>query len=534
VLTGEDGRFEFGPLAPGSYELRTMQPMRFDWDEPGESWAEAELVGVTLREAQQLSGVELQLRVGGTIHGVIYDREGRPEFGRTIMISLASGYGLVPNATSDEQGEFVVERLEPGTYQLVSEPDLSELQGDDSDTTPAELLSSIAFAAAQVVDGEVTEVTLGAPPEEPVRVSGRVTQAGTPCTGGQIGLVTEGESLLSGLVVADCDADGRYELIAKQAGRATLIFSNHKDGLWGSEIPIDIPEVSEWTYDVEVPSGMIHGRVVDGDGDPLQAVVVGLENRGGLPAIAGFGRGAMTMTDENGYFVFDGLAAGIYDVRAGGELSPMRKTLFAKHLVSGIELEADGAHEIEIVLLESGRLVGVVLDQYGRPVPDAGIFVRDANGNLLSRVSGFSTDANGYFEYLGLPFGEVFVEARGRTTVSRAQSAHVTNREPKPIELRLESGSTLTVRGEDSDGNPARLRLSVLDEAGREHCGMLSETELQTRFATGINSAERTIGPLLPGKYIVTGSDDHGRSRSRKVTLRADQERMLRLRVTGD
>ena len=71
-----------------------------------------------------------------------------------------------------------------------------------------------------------------------------------------------------------------------------------------------VPETVRQVRPSSVP-GSIHGQVVDHKGGVAEATVVVLRGPGPVPDIA-------AVTDGDGWFVFDGLPAGSYRLRAVG------------------------------------------------------------------------------------------------------------------------------------------------------------------------------------------------------------------------
>ena len=527
--TNEAGAFLFTGIAPGSYELVAED----------DGYASSAPHGLDLQPGDQLEGVVLTLREGGTIHGIVYDQDGQPEGGRSIMaFTQANSGGSPENTVSDERGEFTLTKLEPGTYQVMAQPDMrkvqQEMEGQDN-PSPATFMRMMEMTAATVVDGEVTEVTLGAPPEAPVRVHGRVTKSGVAVDGGMVTVLREGGSILDNFEPADVKDDGSYELTIDGAGRATVIYSREGFGRAGTEFAVDIPERAEYRLDLELPGGSITGRVLGPDGGPLSGQIVSLDKRTGMPAVTGMGMGSMARTDDDGRFRFEDLEAGIYDLRAGGASFFDGAGDLAATVVPDVEVrDGKATPDLTIKLEGSGEVAGRVLGPDGEPAQGIALYVRKADGSLIARVSSVSTDANGRFVYKGLPSGDVLVEARGDAGAADPVTVRVREDERTEVEVQLSDATLLRVRAEDKDGNPTRMRLSVLDEAGREMAGLRSMSSFQERMARGLNTSEREVGPLPPGKYTVIGTDDAGKEERRTVKLTGRKERLMRLRFSGE
>jgi len=161
------------------------------------------------------------------------------------------------------------------------------------------------------------------------------------------------------------------------------------------------------------------------------------------------------------------------------------------------------------------------------------IFVRDAAGRLLSKISSTSTDAVGRFAYDGVAPGRVTVSARG-TGVAAGDSAPVTVRagEATEVELTVEPGTVLIVTVFDGAGEPVRATLTVSDAEGRNVEGMYGELAVQELLTEGISTRTHKVGPLAAGKYVVRATARDGREAKKKpVILKGQAERKLKLRL---
>jgi len=523
--TDESGHFSIGQVPPGSYEL---------WAKHDE-FATSAIQGIELNAHDAKTDLRLQLQAGGAIHGIVYGSDGSPAAGLTI--EAGQTFGRAQRGTvSDAEGRFQLEGLAAGKYQVIAQPEYEfgfAEPRSSRDVSADEMMRELKITTAVVVDGEITEVVLGGRPGSPVRVFGRVTRAGVAARHGSIAILREGGSMLDALDSASVQADGSYVLQVNGHGPATLVFTDDMSAFGGWSQPIDIPEQSEWRCDVELPAGRLHGLVVSKLG-PLQGVTVMLDPHEAVTHELGFGLGNSTRTDARGRFEFESLTAGVYDLRVMtvGLDSDSREPV--ARVVSGITIDTNELTEITVEIEAGGTLVGRAIDAEGNPQARASIFVRDATGQLVSRISMVESDANGHFSHPGLPPGELFVESRTPEGASQPVAVQIVPGEEAEVVLRVIAGTLLTVHAENSAGEPTRMRLTVVDSAGREHAAMRSRFDLETGMTSAIDNTRRTVGPLPPGKYTVTAFDYEGREKRRTVTLKAARERVLRLRFAGD
>ncbi len=539
-----------GPFDPFGSESSHQTPSdgagRFSFEIPEQAfslvashaqWADSEPVMVEVAPGSSRSEVVLALRVGGTITGEIYDARGQPDVGIHVGISPTFfWFGLdQEGAVSDASGRFVLEHVNPGKATISAMPREDDLlrameEAQDEEVALMGFFGQMRSATVEVRDGEAVHVVLGPKAKAPVRVFGRVTEAGEPLVQAGVFAVEEGGSLLQGMKAAKTDAGGRYEFVIDRPG-AFMFAVNIDDSGSTAEFFVDVPEAKEFELDLALPLGRIGGRVLAPDGSPAAGVSLSLALESGSSGFDILDMSKSRVTDAQGSFAFTHLHPGSYSLQVGAASFMVENSVYGAVVVDGIELGADESREgFEIRLPAPARVSGVVRRHDGDPVMGAAIFARDEEGRILSNVSPCQSDAAGRFAYPGLPPGNLSLFARTDELASNDVRVRVSEESSAEVELVLQPGGTLVVSLLDGD-EPVRGSLLVLDDDGHRVSGVISGDAFEALFSEGIQSKESRIGPLPPGTFTVIGTGPDGKEAKKTVTMREPGERVVKLRL---
>jgi protocatechuate 3,4-dioxygenase beta subunit len=522
ATTSKDGLFELHDLPSGSLTLTATAA----------AWAAPEPQTLDAMPDEVVEGLMFTMLTGGSISGEVLDDEGDPETGALVQIQTTGGSKQTITHT-DENGEFLVEKLEPGKWQVIA------ISSDVQDVTDqAEMLKNLKMDMVDVVDGETVHVILGSPPEDPVHLSGRIEPADS-VSGGIAILIPEGDNLLGAMRMTSIDEEGHFEIDLDGPGKYVITIQTTPQGGVGQdsvEFQEELPAQREITRVFRLPGGSISGRVRDAHGRPIAAIRVSLYADGGTSTgtLSG-GKYTETTTDADGSYSIGHLSAGSYTVGAGGRsLNAIMNSggEFGRKVLGGLIVGEDKElGGVDFELEGAGTIEGRVVGSDGKPVASASLFVRDEAGNLLERISLATTGNDGSFSYSGVAAGHYTISARSKTETSPAPvTVVVRSGESATAELRLTTGTILEISVVNKEGDPLSASLQVLDENGHDVAGQFGMSDLAELLSGEFSTTTQRFGPLPPGKYKVTGTsgDLFGK---KPVNLTGQERRRIRLRL---
>jgi protocatechuate 3,4-dioxygenase beta subunit len=493
---------------------------------------------VEVAAGETRSDVVITLRVGGRLIGEVFDG-GRPASGMLIQATMVQSADQ-SMGFSNERGEFKIEHLEPGQYQVVAiKTGARGADEDGSKIDQAALMSELKMGSAEIVDGQDTHLVLGAPPADPVHVHGRVTHGGEPFAGAMVVFIGESKDLLAGMKTASVGADGRYSIDLDGPGRYSVT-AQTDTGAMGAQSSVEfkrvIPAVKDHVLDLVMPNARISGRVLGPDGTPAAGVAIGLASEEGVETGSLFGgQFVMKSTDAEGRYDLKAIKPGVYTVAAGGSpfggLMGEEKT-FGRATRKNIRVkDGEWIRDVDFRLEKPGVVVVTVVGPDDRPVAEAAVFARDAQGHVVDALSMVATKPDGTANYGGLAPGRYTFSARseGRATAESA-AIEVEAGATKHVKIALATGTTLVVKVVNDKDEPEDAQLLVLDAAGREVANMIGVADMQKSFmGGGYKRDEQRVGPLAAGKYRVKAVRADGKTVEKPVSLSGQAERSIKL-----
>lgn len=120
VTTGATGEFRVSGVKPGEY---TASFGKVGFSVPREGLFPRLPPPVHVNDGDQLARIDIEMSPGATLSGRVLDSDGNPAAGIEVQTNLAG------TVSTDRNGKFVFENLEPGSYTLLAKPSQAEAEG---------------------------------------------------------------------------------------------------------------------------------------------------------------------------------------------------------------------------------------------------------------------------------------------------------------------------------------------------------------------------------------------------------------------
>jgi protocatechuate 3,4-dioxygenase beta subunit len=439
--TGADGRFEFRGLKPGDYAVGARRS----------GFARASIDPVKVAEKRAAEPIELVLKPGATISGVLHDKLGNGASGWYVAArgsSQGGGPPLGPGTNRSEDptgpdGAFLLEGLTAGeTYELQVLGGWGLGPRKSGVVAPADGIDLTVTGTGQI-RGRVVDGDSGrAIPDFQVRYQ-------PDAQGGMRFMMRMGPGR----------GRGPYERQPFHAEDGSFVLEDVPAGRWtveafapgfqpGSAAAVTVGE-SESSDAVEVrltKGGVVSGRVLESrTGRPVLDATVrvepsGGERRMGMMRMGGDGGDDETSTDADGRYELSALAPGTWVVTASHpEWSEATATVEIK----------DAPATADVRLGRGGSIGGTVLGGT-RPVAGAQVTL-SPSGDSGMRMGGFMgggeqsalTDEGGRFRFERLNPGRYQLSAALRDQTSAPADAVLTGDDSQDVQLTLATGALL-------------------------------------------------------------------------------------------
>lgn len=354
VTTSPEGWYVFANVPAGNRAMTVSAP----------GYGTLTVPSLMFQANQEPTTRDVLLKVAEMICGRVVDREGAPIPGAVL---LAVGHNSIQQttrgtATSDAKGEFCVESLMPGQYNIIATAKGYRFERALRVATNQSNQVITGIREADVC-GQVLDQDSGRPVSS-FSVRLRLVYAGNPVSQP----LPETETPVSSangeycIVGVGQSADGGYIVEARAPGYAPS-FSEPFTVQPGKNVPNIVVRLGQ--------GATLRGRVVDGTGKPVaRALVTTHDNEWTDDAfMEAVGDEYPTMatttsarTNDKGYFVIKGLTPETYKITiaAAG---------FTEYAQADIAVNAGQENEVgEVRLQRGGTVKGTLFDPSGRPL----------------------------------------------------------------------------------------------------------------------------------------------------------------------
>ena len=449
-----------GSEADGTVRIRGLLPGEFEVHVNCEGFVSADKYAKVTIADKSVAGLKWEVTRGQAIRGVVVDGAGKP-VPRLNLVAAPKPDPSQPrgqqtnswSSVTDEQGNFEVAGLLPGTYKL------DVTSWNTPRATPREP-TEVTVAKGKDVEGLRIEL----PATGELRGS-VVDEAGKPVKDVEIhisdGVKSQGESVADDGTFHFKDvAGGEYRAIAQRGWEDLKAPGRGDDDVQGEKVTVKTGAVAEVKLVVEGNAGTISGVVRDADGAPVaDAFIEATRESERAGAAAGgalrggrwsnFWGGTPHLTDQDGRFTLTELVKGKHSLRAhrkgGGE-----------GLLEHVELGGD----VVLTIASAGRMAGSVTMKGGGAPEQFSVSIHDEKTGFSRRDSFFRS--NGAWSLAEVPAGKYKVSVSSGPGSAEVEATMAEGQDTSDV--RVELTAKVTVRGKvvDLEGKPvAGLRVWV-------------------------------------------------------------------------
>ena len=386
-----NGFFTLEHVVPGTYNIQARIPQGDGWS--GRKVLQTQLpltdsdilyVDIPFTSPKNLTSIS------GTIEWI---GEKRPRYIEIVAYSLAYGRHSA-QIWNFEKNTFLLDRLEPGTYQLRVNGDYLEPVTIDNVQAPSEnLVLQLTCAEKPRLYGKVVDVTSKKPLlKYELRVRKLETLRGPGYSQSDQWFTFEGNN---GAFEIEVVGPGIYDIQAKAEGYAPT---------WSQRINTD--ENSEVVINLSAAGGSIKGQVLNEDGKPIDgATVIPLSRASGTSYStrhAFVSQEGAVRTNQTGEFLLTDLSSGLETLKI---IHPDYTYVIKDDIEVNAGLCTDN---INVILPKGGVIEGVVYNQNGEPQGGVTIYAQNEIGHITtsddpSILATAISDPNGFYRITGLP-----------------------------------------------------------------------------------------------------------------------------------
>jgi hypothetical protein len=493
LWTQKGTHYETTTDAAGAYRITGMSPGDYDslFEKTGFGEIESDSNApftvprrLHVAPAKDSFRLDHQLAPLATVRGRVINADGTPAAHVEVTITIGpDGF-----TTTNDQGEFVIDKLRPGSYSIRADPPKPDQaktakpvlrDGERIETVPTFYPSVTDKTSAPLVtvragsDQAGFDIRMQAVPV--YRVSGIVIDdSGKPVSGAYVSLSTSSEdSYLSGQMGLGYPQGARYLLTGRWPGEegggvstkadGRFLFSSVRSGDWRAAASSDRGRDPVTHGDIEW-SGEAGALVSRHDLDDIEIRVAppftrdGVVDWGDLPVhpaarqayvwliSSDTGRPAMALASMGGPLHFENIAAGryrIFPLPVLGSAYYPAAVLLADRDVTGQEVVLNATSPpIRLVMKANpGTVRGLVENGAGSTV----LISRQTSRDLDPLLS-VPASPDGAFQIPGLPPGDYSIVAFDRVSTGQNSSARLSTILAPASRVHVDEGATATVQ----------------------------------------------------------------------------------------
>lgn len=497
--SGSDGRFTVSRLLPGeTYELRVSKA----------GYAAATTTISRLQTFDAREDLRVVLEEGRTGRVKVVDADGAPVAGaRVVLRSRPEGLsGLMSAMLAGGREASPSYEGETGQDGLASMRDLPAVSFDLVADAPGFArvtvpgievpegagvvdLGTVSLVAAAVLEGYVIDPQ-GNPVEGAAILIGSTDPFAALVEARRRGEETEPDARTAG--------DGWFRVEDLIPGERVRVRATHPSHAEASALT-DVPAEPPLEIVLEVAASLA-GRVVDEDGEPLRAALVGLYDSGdppgpGLLAALPASPRTTVATDERGRFEVRAIHPGLVELEVAARG-------FEVERIRDLELEPGQAlQDLVVELTSAAQITGRITSAEGRPVPGARVHVvrEVGSGSALQQAFGFSlSDGDGRYRLDSVSPGPKTVAAE-HDDYQKVVREIDADRGDNELDITFDRGHEITGRVQDAFGEPLPGALLTLFPPGRALGG---------RRATAGPEGSFAFRGVRPGEYSLRGEKE--------------------------
>ncbi len=444
--TDAGGNFAFEGLTPGRYTFRASKS----------SYADGRLPDYDITGG---APPRIVLTSGGVIYGQVTGLTPDELQRATVNAGSSSGSASAP---VDASGSFRIEGAPVGTVRVSANTGGGMIGGKSS-----------PVQSVQVDSGSQVQVNIAF--RSDMVVSGMVTRNGQPVQGAVVNFSPK-----------DATAQTRASTSTDSSGRYSV---NGLDDATYNVTVVDIQRSAPYnttyqvrgsgTFDVDMKSATLRGRVMDSDGSPIGEALVQLQATGDG---GGFRMSRTAQTDASGLFLVDNVPSGSYTVSAA-------KDGYGTKAVDTIVNDSGGNVEIQLAKIQ-GVTLRVVDARDGRAL-NAQVHVTNAQNMTVYNSPFFG---GGSADSIKLPLDPGSYVAEINANGYAPQKVRITS--PSNPTVGLTPGGSIIVQSRGSALRRARLLLPDGTEYSRNRFG-------GAIFTVDPSPGVTVLSNIAPGTYTL-------------------------------